>query len=300
MLIKEKNCIKKNIEQLNNIKKISNLSQKKLAKVEKELKILTSGNKGEQNSAYFIDFYYKKSSNWAIIHDLRIEYGNCVAQIDHLLINRFLDFYVLETKNYAHGIKITDRGEFLVWIGKQYIAIESPIEQNKRHITVLKKLLDSEKILPQRLRFSIQPKFFSYILVSPKSRIIRPKAKIFNTDLVIKADELYQKTQDNVENKSTLSSVVSLTKVVSANSLQKTSENIIKYHKPKNINYYHRFGIDTLEDGQLLSTTKKTNYFSPKYYCYKCKKSISKKVASFCFSNKNMFQGKAYCYDCQH
>ncbi len=38
MLNKEKDCIKKNIEQLNSIKKNPNLSKEKLAKVEKELK----------------------------------------------------------------------------------------------------------------------------------------------------------------------------------------------------------------------------------------------------------------------
>jgi hypothetical protein len=56
---------------------------------------------------------YKDSKNWVIIHDLRIEYGGLVAQIDHLLINRFLDFYVLETKHYSQGVKVTERGEFL-------------------------------------------------------------------------------------------------------------------------------------------------------------------------------------------
>ncbi|NTV47823.1 MAG: NERD domain-containing protein, partial [Chlorobiales bacterium] len=44
----------------------------------------------------------KNSKNWAVIHDLRLEHENQVAQIDHLMINRSFDFYVLESKNYAY------------------------------------------------------------------------------------------------------------------------------------------------------------------------------------------------------
>ena len=32
-----------------------------------------------------------------VLHDLRLEHGNQVAQIDHLLINRWMECYVLET-----------------------------------------------------------------------------------------------------------------------------------------------------------------------------------------------------------
>ena len=299
MLIKEKDCVEQNIRELTTIQESANLSSAKLAKIERELKLLTAGNNGEQDSAYFIDFYYKQSQNWAVIHDLRIEYGDRVAQIDHLLINRFFDFYVLETKSYRHGIKITDRGEFLAWTGKKYLAIESPVEQNKRHIEILSKLLNSEEILPQRSVFPIKPKFFSYILVSPKSRIIRPGAKDFNTDFIIKADEIYQKTQDNIESKSTLSSVASLAQITSPAVLKTTGENLIKYHTKRTPDYYKKFGIIPAVKSDLSSKVQKSNPSESKYYCYKCKKSISDKVASFCFSKKNLFQGKAYCYDCQ-
>ena len=131
MLIKEKDCVEQNIRELTTIQESANLSSAKLAKIERELKLLTAGNNGEQDSAYFIDFYYKQSQNWAVIHDLRIEYGDWVAQIDHLLINRFFDFYVLETKSYRYGIKITDRGEFLAWTGKSILLLSHLLNKIK-------------------------------------------------------------------------------------------------------------------------------------------------------------------------
>src|SRR5690606_42003830 len=69
----------------------------------RELRIRRAGIKGERDSAYLIDFHFAEAPNWAVIHDLRIEHGNRVAQIDHLLINRWLDFYVLESKHFHAG-----------------------------------------------------------------------------------------------------------------------------------------------------------------------------------------------------
>ena len=63
--------------------------------IERELKTMKSGLYGEKDSAYYIDFYFANSRNWAVIHDLRLEHKGQVGQIDHLLINRFFDMYVL-------------------------------------------------------------------------------------------------------------------------------------------------------------------------------------------------------------
>jgi hypothetical protein len=158
--------------------------------IEREIKCIGSGARGEESSAYYIDFRYKDSENWAVIHDLRLEHRGFVAQIDHLLINRFLDIYVLESKNYYYGIKITPEGEFLVWNGKTFIAIESPIEQNKRHIDLLDKLLQQTGIVPTRLGIPISPSFLNYVMVAPNSRVDRPAKAKFDTDMVIKADAL--------------------------------------------------------------------------------------------------------------
>jgi hypothetical protein len=62
--------------------------------IERELKAIRSGVAGEKDSAYYIDFYFRNSKNWAVTHDLRLEHNDQVAQIDHLLINRFFDIYV--------------------------------------------------------------------------------------------------------------------------------------------------------------------------------------------------------------
>lgn len=76
-----------------------------------------------------------------VLHDLRIEEAGRTAQIDQLLVNRFLEFYVLESKSFGNGIAINEQGEFTTWIGNRPVGTASPIEQNRRHIDVLDDLL---------------------------------------------------------------------------------------------------------------------------------------------------------------
>ena len=106
MLIKTKELIEEEIYQLNDLlKQDLSLHQKFL--VERELQILQSGLNGELNSTHFLNFYYQDSPDWAVIHDLSIENNGDAAQYDHLLINRRFNVYMIESKNFSYGLKIT-------------------------------------------------------------------------------------------------------------------------------------------------------------------------------------------------
>jgi hypothetical protein len=171
MLIKKRDSKQAEFEELTRLLSLP-LPENKKFLIERELRCIKSGDQGENDAAYFIDFHYKSSKNWAVIHDLRLEHQGKVAQIDHLLINRFFEVYVLESKNFSCGVKITDTGEFLVNNDNKYFSIESPIEQNKRHLIVIEDIFKQYDIMPKRLGITINPTFRSYILMSTKSRVI--------------------------------------------------------------------------------------------------------------------------------
>jgi hypothetical protein len=80
--------------------------------IDKEIRNIRAGAKGEAEAAYEIDFHHKASRNWAVIHDLRIEHQGRVAQIDHLLISRWLEVWVCESKHFSEGVAINEQGEF--------------------------------------------------------------------------------------------------------------------------------------------------------------------------------------------
>ncbi len=206
MLVKEKDSLQPQIDELKALLDLDLPANKRIL-VEKELKILRAGAKGEKDSAYYIDFQWRDSKNWAVLHDLRLEHRGQVAQIDHLLISRHLEMFVLESKHYRTGLKISESGEFSFFFNGSAQAIPSP-----QH---------------------------------------RPASADYRKKFTIQAEGISNNTS-SAEGTST--------------------ERTIKLQRSRG---------------------------SSSYFCATCKKSISKKVAVFCFQNKGRFSGKAYCLDCQ-
>ena len=52
-----------------------NLNTRQRFLMERELKAIKAGVSGEKDSAYYIDFYFGRSKNWAVIHDLKKKGG---------------------------------------------------------------------------------------------------------------------------------------------------------------------------------------------------------------------------------
>ena len=195
-----------------------------------ELRKRKAGLKGESGSAYLINFDYGNSPNWAVIHDLRLEHGGRTAQIDHLLINRWMEFFVLETKQFHAGVKITDDGEFLRWnaFRKTFEGMPSPLQQNERHIAVLSDVVGRIEF-PSRLGVRITPTFNSLVLVAPTARIDRPTK--FDSSRVIKADQLKPRIWRDLDMENPVSVLFkAATKMVSGETVKFVAEQLVALH----------------------------------------------------------------------
>jgi len=245
MILKTKDSRKSDILELNRLLSLKPTAKQRFL-IERELKCLMSGERNEQNSAYYLDFSYKNSPNWAVIHDLRIEHRGRVAQIDHLIINRFLDVFVLESKNYYYGVKITEEGEFLVWDGKTYQAIESPYEQNQRHIEALRQAITDRNLGPSRLGLTIPISFRNIILISTTSKLVKPSSSTFDLSCVIKADAFVSFADKSVDKKS----IIEAPKIIGSDTLREFAEKMVRLHRPATIDYGAKFGFSGVTDRQ--------------------------------------------------
>lgn len=295
MILKSKDSRQDDIKELNRFIGLK-ITAKQRFLVEKELKCLVSGERNEQNSAYYLDFSYKDSQNWAVIHDLRIEHRGRVAQIDHLLINRFMDVYILESKNYYYGVKITEEGEFLVWDGKGYRAIESPYEQNQRHIQALKQAIEDRSLAPRRLGFAIPISYRNVVLVSPTSKVLKPKAATFDLSSVIKADALVSSAAKDVDSKS----IVEAPKIVASDTLREFGERLVRLHRPGTINYAAKFGLENAEYVQSSAVASVVAMPEPPSYTPAQEVKVDKPVCKSCKSGKiSIVYGKfGYYFKC--
>lgn len=229
MLIKEADDQSAQLEKL---ERLAAGKGPKARQAAEDLRRRKAGLKGEQRSAYLIDFDYAQSPNWAVIHDLRLEHRGRVAQIDHVLVNRWMDVYVLETKHFHSGVKITEEGEFLRWnsFRHTYEGIPSPLEQNERHVRVLKDVMAGIE-LPTRLGVRIPPAFQTFVLVAPDARIDRPRT--FDTSRVVKADQLRKAIWRDIDNENGLIGLVKFAaKVVSSETLEFVARQLASLHRP--------------------------------------------------------------------
>lgn len=242
MLIKTTDSKASALAELEHLRQHSHNTATQQKAIDKEIRILKSGIKGESDAAYLIDFSFKNSKNNAIIHDLRLEINGRIAQIDHLLINRSLMVFVLESKHFNSGIKINDNGEFLYWndYKKTYEGMPSPLAQNERHIAVLKDAFNSLK-MPTRLGIRLTPSFVPYVLVSASARIDRPQK--FDTSEVIKSDVLENTIMRKFDKLGIMDTFSAAARMVSPETLEDIALQLSALHTPTNINYKAKFGI---------------------------------------------------------
>lgn len=275
--------------------------------IESELAKIRSGIKGEKDAAYHINFRFGASDNYVVIHDLRLEVGNYVAQFDHLVIDRFLLIWMCESKRFGEGIAINEHGECSAFYRNRPYGIPSPFEQNNRHSKILSDLWASGQIeLPRRLGLTIFPWQRGVVLVSTNARISRARGSAVDSDIA-KVDQFATLVDREFDKRSSLDAV----RLVSSQTLKNFGEQVASLHRPMTFDWAARFGIsndsnqpqhledrvgsgDAADDAGSDKPAK-----GSKLDCATCGTKVPYAVARFCWFNKARFGGLVYCRDHQ-
>jgi hypothetical protein len=271
------------------------------------------GIEGETDAAFYIDSLLRDGQNHAVIHDLRLIVDGDVAQIDHLVFNRMLDFILVETKCYRGHLQINEAGEFTVRYdsGKRF-GVPSPLAQSERHARVLAKLLERIEIAG---RLGTQPKFHHVVMLHPKAIIERPDAKRFDTSNVIKADQFAQWRERWLDKGSALDAFAGLLNVRGKDTLQDWAEKLARQHQPADLLTLPDF-MQPRANEPLPARTVPTARQEPadasgsggsasiqeppkRLICATCQTKISYAEGKFCWNNVKRFGGLQYCREHQ-
>ena len=289
-----------------------------------ELMRLKKGIQGEHESAYYIDQYFKDSENHVVLHDLRFVIDGEVTQIDHLIINKMSDFYLLETKNYACNLVINAQGEFTAEYENSRFGIPSPLEQSFRHERVLCKLLETLGIVGRTQKM---PDFYHVVMLHPKAIIERPASKSFDTSHIIKADQFPSWHKSFVDKMGVGTLLKSALNMRSLDTIKERGEKLIRQHRPADL-----FALpDFMRPKQQSKPAAPASAFSaptpvhrvqpvppvqPKapppntiapiaeepakrLICAHCSAKITFPEGKFCWNNPRRFGGVAYCREHQ-
>lgn len=119
-----------------------------------------AGEKQEQDVAFFLRRAYKDDPKVYVFNDLRFEYNDEVAQIDHLILYPY-GFVLIESKSITGEVKVNKEQEWTRSYNKQWSGIRSPIKQVELQEKLLRELLyeNKEKMLPTKLFGVLQESF---------------------------------------------------------------------------------------------------------------------------------------------
>ena len=244
MLIRAATDRSQNLETLQSLLASPGITASTRALIDKEFRKIRAGAKGEAEAAYEIEFRHKASRNWVLIHDLRIEHQGRVAQIDRLLINRWLEIWVCESKHFSEGVAINEQGEFTGFFAGRPCGVPSPLEQSRKHVAVLQAVLGSSIIqLPTRLGLTLKPAIQSVMLVSKGARISRPKTKLDGIERVIKSEQLRDLIERRVNEESAATTLLSMGKLVIPETLEDLAKQIAALHRPFTFDWAGMFGL---------------------------------------------------------
>lgn len=221
-------------------------------RMEAEIRQILAGERAEQAAGYQIELYFGRSEHWATIHDLRFVVDGLAAQIDHVLINRLAEVWVCESKSFAEGVSINEHGEWLRWWHGKSEGIASPIEQNHRHIHLLKRVFD-DGLAPRPRRFGLAPmtpRLKSLVLVSDTAKISRPKKRIEALDEVIKAEQLKTRLFDAFDALPDWD----LVRLIGKEGLDKFARGVAALHQPASFDWSAKFGLAAVPEGQRTTT----------------------------------------------
>ena len=140
--------------------------------IERDITFLKAGIQGERN----VYFEIKNSFIPMIcLHDIRIQDGDYVAQLDFILITaQFI--MILETKKLNGDIYLNQSGDFIRYIKNRNgevikkEGIYSPIAQNGRHVRIVKNMLIKNGIIKNL------PVISGVVIANPKSIVNKSKA----------------------------------------------------------------------------------------------------------------------------
>ena len=111
-------------------------------RIASEAKRIAAGARREAVAAYEINRLFGALNRYAVIHDLRIEVGGQDAQINHIVVNRFMTAFLFETKSFAKGLACKEHGEWVGFRNGRPFGVASPLHQGARHRDILGSLLE--------------------------------------------------------------------------------------------------------------------------------------------------------------
>jgi hypothetical protein len=204
-------------------------------------KFAKAGKEAEQQMSFYLRRAFADNKNIYIFNDLRLEYEDDAAQIDHLIVHQY-GMIIIESKSVSSRVEINEQQEWTRWFNNIAQGMSSPIIQAREQGVFLKKYLNRHaevllgKILGMQSRFRGMP-IDTLVAISDSGIINRPKT--MSLDEVCKADQICDRVRSHYSKRQKDNGVFNLNLNSTVYSFNKDEANRVVAFYSRSINLYH-------------------------------------------------------------
>lgn len=186
----------------------------------------------------YLDEAFGTSDAVMLAHDVRISCEAGRAHIDHLVITRFLDVFLIESRVEGEQLVISDQEEFsLRYIDGATIRVRSPINQLRRNLLVMQHVMRSIA-LPEKFGHPVVPTFHRVVVVPKDTRLTNLSASI-RDDYFIRPKDVVAKIHASANQ----GPVKSLLGALNAKQLGDIARIIVRWHTPDKVDFIGKYRV---------------------------------------------------------
>lgn len=287
MLVKLRDSTPSKIDVLERIMASENGSQERL-----DVRSAIARMKADTTTGKACDFlnnWFADSSDWMLIHDLRLEIGRSLAVANHVLIDRGLRFYWLDTHYMDCGLTIHPSGACTAhYAGDNKICstpIASPLRKLQKDLRTFSQAVRQAQSQLGWSGLVKQPIIQGYVLTSSSIKNSVPRDGSVDTSPLISKDSLFSLIWESREGENCLWS-----RRTSQDTLREVASALIEQHSPV-------VKPALFEQGVVAGNNQKTDDDSA--HCYYCRKGVSEDEREHSFRNMDVYDGRVVCFKCQ-
>lgn len=185
----------------------------------------------------YLDEAFGLRDDVVVAHDVRISCEAGRAHIDHLLITRYLDVFLIESRFDGEELVVSDQEEFsLRYVDGTMIRVRSPITQLRRNLIVMQHVLKSIA-LPEKMGYPVVPSFHRHVVLAHGTRMA-------NHSTV--REDYFQRPKDLVRKIHAASDrgpVRALFSGLSPSQLSDIAKIVVRWHAPDKVDFMGKYRV---------------------------------------------------------
>jgi len=239
-----------------------------------------------ENACAFLNRYFADYPDWMLLHDLRLCIDHKFAHANHVLIDRGLRFYWLDTRYIDYGLSISESGGCTVNTVDSRHAIACPLNKLRKNLRVFENVIRNSQLLPRWSALLKSPVVKGFVLTNPALKNSIPASNKSASVQLISKDNLFRMVWKNTEGENGLWS-----RDESESSLLDIAQALADQHQP--LISQEIFSVGARSESRAPATDVDTSH------CYHCGAGVAEDERQYSFRNMDLYGGKVLCLKCQ-